>query len=110
MTFGERVKQAREQHGWTLQQMSEFLGQSPEIIADWESGKVEPTASQLQKLSRLLGVSSDWLLSGKETSAAHLYRQAHPDHPMNFWEFASRYWWLIFAVGAWIGWMVQWLR
>lgn len=60
--LGERIRLMR--HGLGLKQMelAERLGVSKGAIAAYEIGKNEPNLKNLIGLSRILGVSTDWLL------------------------------------------------
>lgn len=60
--LGERIRLMR--HGLGLKQieLAEKLGVSKGAIAAYEIGKNEPNLKNLIGLSRILGVSTDWLL------------------------------------------------
>lgn len=48
----------------------EKLGVSQQAVSKWESGQNNPDVAYLAEMCRLFGVSSDWLLLGKETEQA----------------------------------------
>lgn len=60
--LGERIRMMR--HGLGLKQieLAEKLGVSKGAIAAYEIGKNEPNLKNLIRLSRILGVPTDWLL------------------------------------------------
>ncbi|MDE7084720.1 MAG: helix-turn-helix domain-containing protein, partial [Clostridia bacterium] len=51
MVFSQRLKELRTECGYTQVQLSEKVGCSQPMIARWESGECEPTASAILKLS-----------------------------------------------------------
>ncbi|MGH2995514.1 MAG: helix-turn-helix domain-containing protein [Gaiellaceae bacterium] len=61
---GERLKAAREQAGLSQRQLA-FPGCSPAYISRIESGDRIPSLQLLRELGRRLGVSEDWLATGK---------------------------------------------
>ena len=66
MTLGERISLARKQAGLSQEQLGEQLGVSRQAVSKWESGQTNPDVAYIAELCRLFGVSSDWLLLGKE--------------------------------------------
>lgn len=66
MTLGEKLKEARKQAGLSQEQLSEKLGISRSAVAKWETDKGIPDVDNLKLLSRLLGISIDYLLDNGE--------------------------------------------
>lgn len=64
---GKNMRNAREKAGFSQKQVALSLGVSAPTVSEWESGKKNPNAANLQKLSALYGVTTDFLL---EHSAA----------------------------------------
>ena len=71
MTFGERLNQARKEHGRTAQNMAEMLGIGIRSYRAYESGDREPYFSTLIKIADYLDVSTDYLLCRDEFLAKH---------------------------------------
>lgn len=65
-TFGEKIKSARKRAGLTQEQLAEKLSVSRQAIAKWEADKGMPDIENLKRLSKLLNVSVDYLLSDGE--------------------------------------------
>lgn len=61
-TLGERLKQLRNEKGLGQNKLAKDLGVSNASISYWETGKQEPTAEALFKLSVYFNVSADYLL------------------------------------------------
>lgn len=66
MGLNERIMQLRKQAGWTQEQLGEKLGVSRQAVSKWEAGQANPDVEYLAEMCRLFGVSSDWLLLGKD--------------------------------------------
>jgi transcriptional regulator with XRE-family HTH domain len=59
---GNRVKEAREKRGISQEKLAQLVGISANQIRRYEKGQGNPAADTLTQLSRVLRVSSDWLL------------------------------------------------
>ena len=66
MTIGKRIAQLRRQKGLKQEDLASALGVSPQAVSKWENDQTCPDISLLPGLARLLDVSVDELLSGKE--------------------------------------------
>lgn len=66
MTIGKRIALLRRQKGLTQEELAEHMGVSPQAVSKWENDQTCPDISALPRLSKLLGVSVDELLSGRE--------------------------------------------
>lgn len=62
ITFGERLKELRERDGLTQKQLAAETDFSQGMIARWEHGVHEPTASAIIKLAHFFDVTTDYLL------------------------------------------------
>ena len=62
MTFGEKLKEARQKAGLSQEQLSEKLHVSRSAVAKWETGKGMPDIENLKAAAQLLSVSIDYLL------------------------------------------------
>ena len=66
MTIGKRIALLRKEKGLTQEELAQHMGVSPQAVSKWENDQTCPDISALPRLSKLLGVSVDELLSGKE--------------------------------------------
>ena len=64
--FGEKLKKAREGKGMTQQTLADHLYVTRQAVSRWECGARYPDLLTAKKLSDLLDVSLDELLSGEE--------------------------------------------
>ncbi len=60
-TFGERLRQLRQEKGIGQVELAKHLGVGKSIISLWEIGQCEPTLSKLISMSVFFGVSIDYL-------------------------------------------------
>ena len=60
--FGERLKDARREKGFTQEQLAEVLAVSTEFLSRMERGKGNPSLETLIKLAAALNLSTDELL------------------------------------------------
>ena len=62
MTFGEKLKPARLQAGYTQEELAAILTVSRAAIAKWESDRGMPDVTNLKALAEVLNISTDYLL------------------------------------------------
>ena len=60
--LSSRIRTARERAGKNKNQVARALGVSWQHYDHWERGRVEPSLSSLRRLSKVLEVSTDYLL------------------------------------------------
>src|SRR4051794_25083640 len=58
-TFAEKLRDLREQRGWTQASLADRSGVPLGTLRDYEQGKRGPLLSNAEKLARALGVSLD---------------------------------------------------
>lgn len=63
MIFGEKLQLLRKQKGLSQEKLSEQLKVSRQAISKWELGESLPDTENVVKLSKLFGVSIDYLLN-----------------------------------------------
>lgn len=63
-SFARRMTHSRKKKGFTQDELSKLVGVTRSQVANIESGRHDPTATFLLKLSDAIGVSIDWLLRG----------------------------------------------
>jgi transcriptional regulator with XRE-family HTH domain len=60
-----RIKHARVEKGWSQADLSRRMFVSQPSVAAWESGRKAPHTKNLARLAILLGVSVEWLATGR---------------------------------------------
>ncbi|MES1242584.1 MAG: helix-turn-helix transcriptional regulator [Acidobacteriota bacterium] len=63
--LGERLSRLRRAKGWNQREMGRRMGLKGSQISKLERGSVTPRADILPRLSEVLGVSADYLLTGR---------------------------------------------
>ena len=66
MTIGKRIATLRREKGLKQDDLAQMLEVSPQAVSKWENDQTCPDISLLPKLAKVLGVSVDELLSGKQ--------------------------------------------
>lgn len=65
--FRIRLKELREQAGYSQYSFADKFGVAQSTVGSWEAGKREPNFNTMQRLADFFGVSVDYLL-GRETT------------------------------------------
>lgn len=64
--WNDRMRKARESLSLKRNEFARRVGVSAATVSDWESGKIKHLSSEnLNKASQVLGVSPDYILSGR---------------------------------------------
>ena len=63
MTLGQKLKEIRKRFGLSQEQLAEIINVSRQAITKWENGGGLPDISNLQELSKVFGVTVDYLLN-----------------------------------------------
>ena len=68
MTFSEKIINLRKAHGWSQEDFAEKLNVSRQAISRWENDTALPDALNILQISKLFGVTTDYLLNDDYTS------------------------------------------
>lgn len=74
LEIGSKLKNARNEHGMTQEQVAELLGVSRQTISNWENNKSYPDIISVIKMSDIYSVSLDHLLK-EEKSMNQTYQE-----------------------------------
>lgn len=66
MTIGEVIKKYRHELGYTQEEMANRLGVTTPAVNKWEHNNTQPDIGLLAPIARLLGITTDTLLSFKD--------------------------------------------
>ena len=66
ITIGKRIAALRREKGMKQDDLAQMLEVSAQAVSKWENDQTCPDISLLPKLAKILGVSVDELLSGKQ--------------------------------------------
>lgn len=66
MSLGSRIRQARKERGIRSQKaLAELLRVDRAAVNQWENDRTVPEARRMPDLARVLGVTQDWLATGR---------------------------------------------
>jgi transcriptional regulator with XRE-family HTH domain len=79
VSFGERLKQAREKANIKQSQLAQYLDTTNTTISNWEKGISKPYADTLAELCKVLDIDANWLLGWKSPKLISLapYERTH---------------------------------
>lgn len=60
--LGERIHQLRSARGWSQVDLAKQLSVTKQTVSNWENDNIQPSIEMLIRLSRILGVTTDYLL------------------------------------------------
>ena len=63
--IGPRIAALRRERGMSQAELAASIGLSPSALGMYEQGRREPSADTMVALARALGVTTDFLLTGK---------------------------------------------
>lgn len=66
MDIGSRIKELRKKQGLNQSELGKVLDLTPSAMSLIEAGKNNPTPEAIVKLCDFFGISTDYLLTGKE--------------------------------------------
>lgn len=70
MMFSQKIKEIRKRFGLSLEQLAEIINVSRQAITKWETDGGLPDVSNLQELSKVFGVTVDYLLDDDRNLSA----------------------------------------
>ena len=83
MTLGERMRMRRQKLKMTQQQIADAIGLSPQHISAIEQDQRAPSLPFLAKLAEELGVTVDYLITGKESVVTDTIPAIKADKTLN---------------------------
>lgn len=66
--IGRRIQNRRKQKGYTQEQLAEMMNVSIQMVSNLERGNKSIRIDNLINLSQILDISTDYILTGKETT------------------------------------------
>lgn len=68
-SIGERIYQRRKQLGYTQEKLAELMDVSIQMVSNLERGNKAIKIDNLLKISKILGISTDYILTGTQAEA-----------------------------------------
>lgn len=63
MKLSDKIIKLRKAHGWSQEDLADELHVSRQAISRWENGTALPDAQNVLQISKLFGVTTDYLLN-----------------------------------------------
>ena len=89
--IGARIKDVRQERGWTQDQLAQAVGVSRSAVAQWETGRAGQITGNLTRIAASLEVGVEFLMygsdkrapseirKGDELALLRLYRECTPE-------------------------------
>jgi len=68
MKLSDKIVRLRKMRGWSQEDLAEKLNVSRQAISRWEGASAQPDATNILQLSKLFGVTADYLLNDEYES------------------------------------------
>ena len=68
MRLSDKIVALRKTNGWSQEELAERLNVSRQAISRWEGATAQPDATNILQLSKLFGVTTDYLLNDEYES------------------------------------------
>ena len=78
MILADKIMQLRKKAGWSQEELAEQLGVTRQSVSKWEGAQSMPDMEKILQMSRLFGVSTDFLLKDELEAAEP---DVAPDEP-----------------------------
>ncbi|MGN0745359.1 MAG: helix-turn-helix domain-containing protein [Aristaeellaceae bacterium] len=79
MILADKIIQLRKKSGWSQEELAEKLGVSRQAVSKWEGAQSIPDLERVLAMSRLFGVSTDYLLKDEQEEAEAPAQEAEGD-------------------------------
>ena len=66
MILADKIIDERKKNGWSQEELADKLGVSRQSVSKWEGAQSVPDLQRILEMSRLFGVSTDYLLKDEE--------------------------------------------
>lgn len=87
MNISEKILKLRKEKGLSQEAFAEILGVSRQSVSKWESNGALPDIDKIIAMSKLFGVSTDYLLKDEETETPDTEAAAEPEEaPAAYYE------------------------
>ena len=96
MIFADKLIALRKKSGWSQEELAEKLGVTRQSVSKWEGAQSVPDIDKILQLSRLFGVTTDYLL--KDELGEPEYTAGDDAHKDAIRAVAAAYWLVVVAI------------
>ncbi len=101
--IGARIREVRQERGWTQDQLSQAVRVSRSAVAQWETGRAGQVTGNLTRIAAALDVGVEYLMHGNdkrgpaearhgdELALIRLYRECTPEDRHSLLRLARRF-------------------
>lgn len=83
MILAEKIMQLRKKNGWSQEELAEQMNVSRQSVSKWESAQSIPDLNKILTMSRLFGVSTDYLLKDEMEEHTEQEAQMETEQPLD---------------------------
>jgi len=65
--LGQRINELRNSMGWSQVDLAKKLNITKQTVSNWENENIQPSVEMLIRISKVFGVTTDYLLGLEET-------------------------------------------
>ena len=100
MIFADKLIALRKKAGWSQEELAEQLGVTRQSVSKWEGAQSVPDIDKILQMSRLFGVTTDYLL--KDEQAEPEYTPDAEASPLPRRKaLTAAYWLVVVAIFLW---------
>ncbi len=81
MILADKIIEERKRNGWSQEELAEKLNVTRQSVSKWEGAQSVPDLQRVLEMSRLFGVSTDYLLKDEMEPAARMSGADETDEP-----------------------------
>lgn len=74
MILADKIIEERKKNGWSQEELAEKLGVSRQSVSKWESAQSVPDLNRILNMSKIFGVSTDYLLKDEIDTVQKILR------------------------------------
>lgn len=97
MILADKITALRKKAGWSQEELAEQLGVTRQSVSKWEGAQSVPDMDKVVQMSRLFGVTTDFLLKDELSEEADYTRENKAKSPV-IGAVSGIYWLLVTAV------------
>ena len=97
MTFSDKLIALRKKAGWSQEELAEQLGVTRQSVSKWEGAQSVPDMDKVVQMSRLFGVTTDFLIKDELSEEEDCTRENKAKSPV-VGAVSGIYWLLVTAV------------
>ena len=99
MIFADKLITLRKKAGWSQEELAEKLNVTRQSVSKWEGAQSVPDIDKILQLSRLFGVTTDYLL--KDDAAEPEYTEDDTSPLSRRKALTASYWLVVVAIFLW---------